>query len=744
MADNFDVNIRTKADTTGAKQTTDALKGIKDQANQPGKAGFLEGLQGQFSGLASKIPGVGGLLDGAGSALARFAMGPVGIAVAAIGALTAAFQLASKALNEYAEGQVKMTELDAALAAQGKLTDDFREKLQGLASQLQETTGIADDQWFPVFSQLVKFGADESNIEKYTDAVKNLAGILGGDINTAALLFSRAMQGNFQMFSRYGIVVEKAGTQTEKLDLLMQQLANRGAGILEAKSRTVSGQFQQLTNTTADLFEAFGRLISKTEIVQRTLGAMTFFLKFWGDALGGSIEQVDGLSNKIQELDNTSSASKASADRLAKAMREIESGATAANEALQTQIKTIQALAKAQDEIANAEMALELAQIDASDDSDMQKMQKKNAVRKRFAQEDFQRDQAAEQEKINANKQAIDDSAGRLGAADQNVSTQRKKVDRAGEFDAVDSDLMGSLNNAASGKTQAQERLARAKVAAQMDDSWIGTVTDGVQNEIDSAEKEVAVYEKVQAQLEAKRKANQDARKGEGIGNTDEEVKSLTDLEAKTKALSDEISKQNKERLGNIRTIQAEITQREKLNALKTKTDEVTNNAAVTKAQSEADSKSKIEALKLEIDKIKASGGDATAKEKEMVDLQTPKDATPGRAAFDKEQLEKRNREEREKQQQEEAKKLGGQAAGVATTNAVQSPGGGQDETTTKINAAVEKLGDGASASELTGVADSLQTLADAVITKDQQRGQEIDNLIAKIDQLASQIKSNR
>jgi hypothetical protein len=88
--------------------------------------------------------------------------GPITLA---IGGLTALAKGAAKAIGEFAGAEVKMAKLDAVLAQQGQLTGAYRQKLQGLASDLQAATAIADDQWLDVLSRLSQFGADSSNIE---------------------------------------------------------------------------------------------------------------------------------------------------------------------------------------------------------------------------------------------------------------------------------------------------------------------------------------------------------------------------------------------------------------------------------------------------------------------------------------------------------------------------------------------------------------------------------------------------
>lgn len=169
----------------------------------------------------------------------------------------------AKAVSEFSGAESKMAKLDAVLAQNGQLTDTYRTRLQALAAQLQQTTAIADDQWLDVLSRLTQFGADSSNIERYAEAVKNLAGITGGDISQAAEMFSKALAGNFEMFGRLGIRIEKTGTQTEQLEALMRDLAEKGGGVLEAQSKTLEGQWRQLSNAASDLLEGLGNLLAR-------------------------------------------------------------------------------------------------------------------------------------------------------------------------------------------------------------------------------------------------------------------------------------------------------------------------------------------------------------------------------------------------------------------------------------------------------------------------------------------------
>lgn len=212
------------AQQTG-KSYADLARQLSQVQMRQDQLGMFNRLKGEALNFAQEIPGVGRVM----SAL----NGATGAASLAFLGFSATLTAAVKSLQEFAAAQRNVAALDAVLAQNGQLTDEYRERLQELAGQLQRTTAIADDQWVAVLTKLTQFGANPGNIERYAAAVKNLAGIVG-DVDTAATLVSRALQGNFEMFSRYGISVGEAGSQTEKLDNLMRQLAQRGGGVCGA------------------------------------------------------------------------------------------------------------------------------------------------------------------------------------------------------------------------------------------------------------------------------------------------------------------------------------------------------------------------------------------------------------------------------------------------------------------------------------------------------------------------------
>ena len=177
--------IAAKAAGVAHGKLSDQLKAVQGGIAAKGFAGRAGS---EIMGLAEKVPVLGSAM--------RSLNGGVGVwSTIAAGASAAAVAVGA-CIRAFSASEVEMAKLDAALANSGQLTDDYREKLSKLATERSGKTGIDDEKYVGVFTTLTKFGADTSNIDTYTRAVENLAGFMGGDLEQAAFLFGKAMQGS--------------------------------------------------------------------------------------------------------------------------------------------------------------------------------------------------------------------------------------------------------------------------------------------------------------------------------------------------------------------------------------------------------------------------------------------------------------------------------------------------------------------------------------------------------------------
>jgi len=289
-------------------------------------------------------------------------------------AAATAIAAATKAIKEFAGTQEAVFKLDAALAQHGALVEHTRQNYQALAGELQNTTGIADDQWLDVLTRLTQFGSRPETIGIDVEAVKNLAGIMGGNLQGAALAYTRALQGQFEMFGRLGIRVDENLSQFEKLNQLQIQLAQVGGGQLEARATSLNGQWAVMKNAINDVFKGFGNLLSQTGLLQVGMNLVTGAARGLTRLLPTVTEQSDSLTNKMNAA--------------AQAAQDEAKGLKAVNDQLKTRNENLAESRRIADQQSDAQQAFELAQIDLAESTGLAPEQanlQRAEIRRRFA-----------------------------------------------------------------------------------------------------------------------------------------------------------------------------------------------------------------------------------------------------------------------------------------------------------------------------------------------------------------------
>ncbi|MDL5055341.1 hypothetical protein QQ056_17555 [Oscillatoria laete-virens NRMC-F 0139] len=573
---NLNINIKTKADTAGATATQKGLAGIKKQISE----------------LIQQIPLIGRLFTAMGGGVPV-----IGAVVAGFGALAVGIK---KAVQEYAAAQEKIAKLDAALAQQGNLTKQYRIELQDLATQMQKTTGIADDEWYGVFETLTKLGgAGPENIRETTEAVKNLSAALDVDLKTASTLVSKAMQGNFDMFTRYGIIVDKTGTQTERLDRLFMQLAQRGGGILEARSKTLNGQIKQLSNNWSDFLEAFGRTEAKASLVQRGIESVSYALEFYASKFGGPIDQAGELANKHRVLTDSAEQTEQAVKSLSSRFDDQRTSSDKLAASLEKQKRSMRELQRQQDEMDDATMALEIEEtetkaqkkirdIQASGMTDEQKraqieiveadkLKATSTIRRDYEVKKFEREQEFARLEAEENQKQMEQLDERSASRPGLVKEQEERLQRAGEFDEREGVLIAEIRKL--------EKQLKTPIRTR------GRVSASLQRKI---QEDIAKAQQRKMDVEDELMQVQSERGKSGIKATATEAQKLDALKAKTEQerVADESLYQ--QLLDENVRLKAQIEHREKIQAVRTKTASLSDSRQITQAQDKSIEQAKV------------------------------------------------------------------------------------------------------------------------------------------------------
>jgi len=236
----------------------------------------------------------------------------------------------SSMIDAAIEGENAANNLRVALESTGRITPGLTESMLEFSSAVQRETIINDEAVTSIqtlMAQMTKL--DVEGIQRATKGAIGLARTLNIDVNSAALLVQKAMEGNFGALSRYGIKVDETLSKQEKQAELLNKLEALYVRAQE-ETNTYGGILAQLKNVWSDMLEAMGYGITESEGLRSALGGIknlvialtptiSEFTASLGDLIGGvvnfavkAVEVVEDLKKRISGL--TSSVSKSEKD----------------------------------------------------------------------------------------------------------------------------------------------------------------------------------------------------------------------------------------------------------------------------------------------------------------------------------------------------------------------------------------------------------------------------------------------
>lgn len=226
-----------------------------------------------------------------------------------------------------AEAEAADKALAAALELTGRSVDANLSHFTEYAGQLQSVTVYEDDavkQAQTLLVQLTKL--DRQGIDAATRGAIGLASVLKVDLQSAAQMVAKAMEGNYTALGRYGIKVRETGTEEEKrADLLSKlEVFYKRA---EAETNTYEGALKQLQNSMGELKETVGGAILGSDAFKEGIKkakeavdklAQSNDFKLWLDTVIKGIEEavklagslVKGIKDISESLAGTKKANK--------------------------------------------------------------------------------------------------------------------------------------------------------------------------------------------------------------------------------------------------------------------------------------------------------------------------------------------------------------------------------------------------------------------------------------------------
>lgn len=166
-----------------------------------------------------------------------------------------------ESVQAFEQQEQAVAKLDGTLRAAGRYTAEFSKEMKELADSLEGVTRFDDTKILGAVTQLLGAGAGKGEIERLTRLTLDFAAAMGTDAESAAISLGKALQGEFTMFSRFGIQIDETKGKAAQLHDVLAQLEKRFSGIAQAQGATASGAIVQFKNNVDDLKKALGEFI---------------------------------------------------------------------------------------------------------------------------------------------------------------------------------------------------------------------------------------------------------------------------------------------------------------------------------------------------------------------------------------------------------------------------------------------------------------------------------------------------
>lgn len=200
------------------------------------------------------------------------------------------------------EQEDAINRLNVALKNQGTYTTALSASYQKMADDLQRSTRYSDESINAVQQQLVALGnVGPAQMDRVVRAVLDFSTATGKDLQTSALLFAKAAQGNTAALSRYGIVIDETIPKAEKFNALLDLTRQRMGGAAQADLATFSGALSQLSKQWGELMEELGKIITQNPEVIGAIRKTTGALIEWIDIIKNNKEEIGSfLTGSVQ------------------------------------------------------------------------------------------------------------------------------------------------------------------------------------------------------------------------------------------------------------------------------------------------------------------------------------------------------------------------------------------------------------------------------------------------------------
>lgn len=245
------------------------------------------------------------------------AFSAAGVGMMGAGALLTGVMYKSAQAAE--EANVAHLKLENTMKSAPNLAGASTKAFEAQSKAIQNLTVADDESVISAQSLLGQFGLTQSKILEITPLVVDLSRKMGVDMDTAAKMVGKSVEGSSTALKKAGIVVDEAAFANDHYGATVEALRTKVGGFAESEGKTFSGQMAILKNQLADVQEGIGvgavSAISKmvaplqsashwfTELDESTQSTIGTFGAFGGAGLlaTGALSTLIGQAIKAKE-----------------------------------------------------------------------------------------------------------------------------------------------------------------------------------------------------------------------------------------------------------------------------------------------------------------------------------------------------------------------------------------------------------------------------------------------------------
>lgn len=169
--------------------------------------------------------------------------------------------IAGTSLYAWGQQEEALQRMESALKNSGLSVDQYSAKFQELASNIQKFTVVGDETILKNEQFALSMGVSVENMEWVQRGAVALQEALGINLTEATKKLAGALQGNMEPFNELIPEMRNASTESEKLAILNQKLADYWQ-VAKEKADTFNGALQQAKNAIGDAGEEIGKVLA--------------------------------------------------------------------------------------------------------------------------------------------------------------------------------------------------------------------------------------------------------------------------------------------------------------------------------------------------------------------------------------------------------------------------------------------------------------------------------------------------